>query len=165
MSGFLGVPVDAAYHLVSALAAVLAPLAGGLAAAAAIVVFTLAVRLLVLPLSVRAARGLAAQARLAPKVRALRDKHAGQPDRLRRELAALHEAEGTSALAGCLPLLLQWPFFTVMYLLFRSPVIVTCWARRSAATGSAAAARCPPRERCSPACSCCSPSPGGCRPG
>ena len=123
MSGFLGVPVDAAYHLVSALAAVLAPLAGGLAAAAAIVVFTLAVRLLVLPLSLRAARGLAAQARLAPKVRALRDKHAGQPDRLRGELAALYEAEGMSALAGCLPLLLQWPFFTVMYLLFRSPVI------------------------------------------
>ena len=123
MSAFLGVPVDAAYHLVSLLTVILTPLAGGLAAAAAIVAFTMAVRLLLLPLSYRAARGLSAQARLAPRVQALRKEHAGQPDRLQRELSALYQAEGTSALAGCLPLLLQWPFLSVMYLLFRSPVI------------------------------------------
>ena len=123
MSVFPGVPVDAAYHVVSALAGVLAPLPGGLAAAAAIVGFTIAVRLLLLPLSVRAMRGMEAQARLAPRVRELREKHAGQPDRLRRELAALQDSEGTRMLGGCLPMLLQWPFLSVMYLLFRSPVI------------------------------------------
>ena len=37
MSGFLGVPVDAAYHLVALFASFLTPLLGGLAAAAAIV--------------------------------------------------------------------------------------------------------------------------------
>jgi YidC/Oxa1 family membrane protein insertase len=123
MSVFPGVPVDAAYHVVSALAGVLAPLPGGLAAAAAILGFTIAVRLLLLPLSVRAMRGMEAQARLAPRVRELREKHTGQPDRLRRELAALQESEGTRMLGGCLPMLLQWPFLSVMYLLFRSPVI------------------------------------------
>jgi YidC/Oxa1 family membrane protein insertase len=123
MSGFFGVPVDAAYHIVTALAGGLAPLPGGLAVAAAIAAFTIAVRLLVLPFTYYAMRGQAAQARLAPQVQALRQRHAGQPDRLRRELAALYEKEGTSMYAGCLPLLLQWPFLSVMYLLFRSPAI------------------------------------------
>lgn len=123
MSTFFGVPVDAAYHVVSLFAHVLAPALGGLAAAAAIVAFTMAVRLLLLPLSYRAMRGLAAQARLAPEVAALRKKHAGQPDRLQRELAALYRAEGASMFAGFGPMLLQWPFFSVMYLLFRSPTV------------------------------------------
>ncbi len=123
MSVFPGVPVDAAYHVVSALAGLLTPLPGGLAAAAAIVLFTAGVRLLLLPLSYRAMRGMDAQARLAPRVQALRKQHAGQPDRLRRELTALQESEGASLLGGCLPMLLQWPFLTVMYLLFRTPKI------------------------------------------
>ncbi len=65
MSAFSGVPVDAAYHVVSVLASTLAPLPGGLAAATAIVLFTMAVRLLLVPLSYRAQRGMDAQARLA----------------------------------------------------------------------------------------------------
>jgi YidC/Oxa1 family membrane protein insertase len=120
MSAFLGVPTDAAYHVVSAFAGILTPLLGGPAAAAAIVLFTMAVRLLILPLSYRAMRGLAAQARIAPRVQALRREHAGHPDRLQRELNDLYRSEGTSMFAGCLPLLLQWPFLSVMYLLFRS---------------------------------------------
>jgi YidC/Oxa1 family membrane protein insertase len=123
MSTFLGVPVDAAYHVVSAFAHVLTPLLGGLAAAAAIVLFTMAVRLLVMPLSYRAMRGMDAQARMAPQVQALRTKHARHPERLQRELTALYKAEGTSMFAGFAPLLLQWPFLSVMYLLFRTPKI------------------------------------------
>ena len=123
MSVFPGVPVDAAYHVVSGLAGLLTPLAGGLAAAAAIAGFTVAIRLLLLPLSYRAMRGMAAQARIAPRVQALQKKHAGQPDRLQRELAALYQAEGTSMFAGCLPALAQWPVLSVLYLLFRSPRI------------------------------------------
>jgi YidC/Oxa1 family membrane protein insertase len=123
MSVFPGFPVDAAYHVVSGLATLLAPLAGGLATAAAIVGFTVAIRLLLLPLSYRAMRGMAAQARVAPQVQALQKKHAGQPDRLQRELAALYRSEGTSMFAGCLPALAQWPVLSVVYLLFRSPRI------------------------------------------
>jgi YidC/Oxa1 family membrane protein insertase len=120
MSGFLGVPVDAAYHLVALFAGLLTPLLGGLAAAAAIVGFTMAVRLLLLPLSYRAMRGMAAQARVAPLAQDLRKRFAGQPDRLQSELTALYQAEGTSMFAGCLPLLVQWPAFSVLSLLFRS---------------------------------------------
>ena len=120
MSGFLGVPVDAAYHLVTLFAGLLTPLLGGLAAAAAIVGFTMAVRLLLLPLSYRAMRGMAAQAKVAPLAQDLRKRFAAQPDRLQSELTALYRAEGTSMFAGCLPLLVQWPAFSVLSLLFRS---------------------------------------------
>jgi YidC/Oxa1 family membrane protein insertase len=116
--------VNAAYHLVSGFAVALAPLAGGgLATAAAIILFTIAVRLVLLPLSYYAIRGQAAQARLAPQVMALRQRHARQPDRLRRELSELYRREGTGMFAGYLPLLLQLPFFSVMYRLFRSGTI------------------------------------------
>ena len=111
--------VRAGYHLVSGLAVALAPLAGGLATAAAIILFTVAVRLVLLPLSYYAIRGQAAQARLAPQVTALRQRHARQPDRLQRELTELYRREGTGMFAGYLPLLLQLPFFAVMYRLFR----------------------------------------------
>ena len=111
--------VRAGYHLVSGLAVGLAPLAGGLATAAAIILFTVAVRLVLLPLSYYAIRGQAAQARLAPQVMALRQRHARQPERLQRELTELYRREGTGMFAGYLPLLLQLPFFAVMYRLFR----------------------------------------------
>jgi YidC/Oxa1 family membrane protein insertase len=115
--------VGAAYQFVFALAHLLGPMPLGLAAAAAIVLFTIAVRLLLAPLSYYAIRGQASQARLAPQVQALRQRHAGQPDRLQRELTALYQREGTGMFAGCLPALLQLPFFSVMYRLFRSGTI------------------------------------------
>jgi YidC/Oxa1 family membrane protein insertase len=123
MSSLFGVPVDAAYHLVFGLTGVLTPVLGGLAAVAAIIAFTMAVRLLLMPLSLRALRGQTAQARLAPQLLALRQRHGKQPERLQREMAALYKREGTSMFAGFAPLLLQWPFLSVMYLLFRSPTV------------------------------------------
>jgi YidC/Oxa1 family membrane protein insertase len=123
MSGIFGGPVDAAYYVVTNLAAALTPLTGGLAVAVAIVVFTVAVRLLLLPLSYYALRGQLAQSRLAPQLQALRQRHRRDPDRLTRELRALYRANGTSMFAGYLPLLLQWPLLSVVYLLFRSGTI------------------------------------------
>jgi YidC/Oxa1 family membrane protein insertase len=120
MSVLFGMPVDLAYHLVCWFAAILAPLLGGLAAAAAIVLFTMLVRLALVPLSYYAARGERARTRLLPKVQELQRRHARDPERLRRELSALQRAEGASMYAGCLPLLLQLPFFSVMYRLFLS---------------------------------------------
>lgn len=123
MSALFGVPVDAAYHLVLALTTVLTPVLGGLGAVAGIVVFTMAIRLSVMPLSFRALRGQAAMTRLAPRIQELRTRYSRQPERLQRELTALYAREGTSLLAGFVPLLAQWPVFSVLYLLFRSPTV------------------------------------------
>src|SRR5215469_4697881 len=123
MLGFLSAPMGAAYHVVVSLALFLTPLAGGLATAAAIVVFTVAVRLLLSPLSYHAFRGQASMAALQPKINDLRKRYGSQPERLQRELTALYRAEGGGMLAGCLPLLLQLPFFSVMYRLFLSKTV------------------------------------------
>jgi YidC/Oxa1 family membrane protein insertase len=123
MSTLFGVPVDAAYHLVFALTTALTPVLGGLAAVAGIILVTIAVRLLVSPLTFRALRGQATQSRLAPEIQRLRQRYGKQPDRLQRELTALYQREGTSMLAGFAPLLVQWPVFSVLYLLFRSPTV------------------------------------------
>jgi len=123
MLGFLNAPVGVAYHIVFTLAQFLSPLPGGLATAVAIIVFTLAVRLLLAPLSFSALRGQASITALQPRVAELRARYARQPDRLQQELAALYQAEGGTLLAGCLPLLLQLPFFSVMYRLFLSKTV------------------------------------------
>jgi len=120
MTSIFGVPIDAAYHLVFALSTVLTPVLGGLAAVAGIVLITVALRLVLLPLSFRAMRGQAIAARLAPELQALRTRYGKQPERLQREMTALYKREGTSMFAGLSPLLLQWPLLSVMYLLFRS---------------------------------------------
>jgi len=132
MFAVLDAGIGVAYHLVLTLAALLTPLAGSLAAPVAIVGFTLAVRVLLLPLSYRALRGQAAAARLLPQFRELQQRHAGHPDVLQRELAALREREGAGVFSGCLPLLLQVPFFAIMYRLFRS---VTVAGHRNALLG------------------------------
>jgi YidC/Oxa1 family membrane protein insertase len=123
MTSILGVPVDAAYHLVAGFTSFMTPALGGAAAVAAIVLFTVAVRLILMPLSLRGLRGQAAAARLAPQLQDLRKRYAKQPERLQREMAALYKREGTSMFAGLTPFLLQWPLVSVIYLLFRSTQI------------------------------------------
>jgi YidC/Oxa1 family membrane protein insertase len=123
MFSLFGVPVDAAYHLVSGFTGILAPVLGGAAAVAAIIAVTMAVRIVLMPLSLRALRAQAAAARLAPQLLALRQRYARQPERLQSEMSALYRQEGTSMFASITPLLFQWPFLSVMYLLFRSPLI------------------------------------------
>ncbi|MEV0329447.1 membrane protein insertase YidC [Micromonospora echinospora] len=115
-------PLDAAVgvasHAVSTLASAVAPLAGGAATAVAIVAFTVAVRLLVAPLTVAQVRGERRRTALAPQVAELRRRYGGDPARLQRELLDLYGTAGASPLAGCLPALLQAPFFLIMYRLF-----------------------------------------------
>ena len=169
MSIFFGVPVDLAYHLVCWIAAILAPLAGGLATAAAIIAFTLLVRLLLLPLSYVAVRGSVrgevARARLQPRIAELRRRHRKDPQRLQAELAALYRAEGSGMFAGFLPLLLQLPVFSVLYRLFLDHSVggapntllsAACSPRRWAVTGWPGPARSAPRGPCSQGCSRCS---------
>ncbi|TDD79448.1 YidC/Oxa1 family membrane protein insertase [Actinomadura darangshiensis] len=117
------VPVSIAAALVGGLADVLQPVAGGLATALAIMLFTAAVRVVLVPLAVSAAKGERTRARLLPKVQALQKRHAKNPQRLQREMAALYEKEGATPLSGCLPMFAQVPFFMVMYRLFVSATV------------------------------------------
>ncbi|KOV59190.1 YidC/Oxa1 family membrane protein insertase [Streptomyces sp. MMG1121] len=109
--------------LVEHLADLLTPLFHGSAAAAAIVLFTALVRLLVHPLSRAAARGQRARAELQPRIAELRKKHAKDPERLQKAVLELHAEEKVSPLSGCLPSLLQMPAFFLLYHLFSNSTI------------------------------------------
>ncbi|QDY10366.1 YidC/Oxa1 family membrane protein insertase [Micromonospora sp. HM134] len=108
----------AAGSVVGWLAGLLTPLAGGVATAVAIVLFTIAVRLLISPLTVAQVRAERRRAALAPQLRQLQQRYAGDPATLQSEVFALYRGAGASPVAGCLPALLQAPFFLVMYRLF-----------------------------------------------
>ncbi|PWI07801.1 hypothetical protein DIZ27_25500 [Streptomyces sp. NWU339] len=109
--------------LVEQLADLLQPLFGLSAAAAAIVLFTAFVRLLVHPLSRAAARGQRARAELQPKIAELRRRYGRNPERLQRAVLELHTQEKVSPLSGILPSLLQLPAFFLLYHLFSSDTI------------------------------------------
>jgi len=120
---FLDVPVSGAFHLIDPLISLLTPALGGTAVALAVVLFTCAVRLLLHPLARAAARGDRARAVLAPKIAELRQRHKHNPQRLQQEITTLQQESGMSMFTGCLPMLAQAPFFTVMYRLCTSATV------------------------------------------
>jgi YidC/Oxa1 family membrane protein insertase len=122
MFGFLDVPVAGAYHLIHWLLAATA-FTGPLSTALAIVLFTLSVRLLLHPLARSAARGERARTALLPEIRELREKPGRDRERLAAEMTKLQQESGTSLFVGCLPMLLQLPFFMVMYRVFTTATI------------------------------------------
>ncbi|MFE2061633.1 YidC/Oxa1 family membrane protein insertase [Streptomyces sp. NPDC059467] len=109
--------------LVEHLADLLQPLFHASAAAAAIVLFTALVRLLVHPLSRAAARGQRARAALQPRIAELRKKHGKDQQALQKAVLELHAEEKVSPLSGCLPGLLQLPAFFLLYHLFSNSTI------------------------------------------
>lgn len=123
MPAFLDAPINAAYHLVNGIATTIEPLTGAYAAAVAIVLCTVAVRLLLLPLSLAAIRGEKSRATLLPEIRKINERHGKDPERVQREVAKLQAESGTTLLAGCLPMLAQLPFFWVMYTLFSTAMV------------------------------------------
>ncbi|MFJ6560620.1 YidC/Oxa1 family membrane protein insertase [Streptomyces sp. NPDC091412] len=107
--------------LVERLADLLQPLFHASAAAAAIVLFTALVRLLLHPLSRAAARGQKARSALQPRIGELRRKYRKDPEKLQKAVLELHAEEKVSPLSGCLPSLLQMPAFFLLYHLFSTP--------------------------------------------
>jgi YidC/Oxa1 family membrane protein insertase len=115
--------LDVAYSLLMSLSNLLEPIAGAGSAALAIVLVTLLVRAALIPVGISQAKAERTRARLAPKIAELQRKHKKNPERLQREMMALYSDEGTSPLAGCLPMLVQIPVVGVIYALFILPVI------------------------------------------
>lgn len=115
--------LDGAHAVLMGLADLLEPLVGVSSAAAAIVLVTLLVRAALIPVGISQAKAERTRARLAPHLAALQRKHHANPERLQREMMSLYRSEGTTPLAGCLPMLVQAPIVGVIYALFILPTI------------------------------------------
>jgi YidC/Oxa1 family membrane protein insertase len=111
--------VGVAHSALQSLATVLTPVAGGVAGALAIVLFTLAVRLLISPLTYLQVRAERRRTALAPQIEKLRRKHRDDPMVLATETIALQRAAGAGPFVSLLPGLAQAPFFMIMFRLVR----------------------------------------------
>ncbi|WIB34978.1 membrane protein insertase YidC [Curtobacterium sp. MCJR17_043] len=114
----LSAVLHAGADLVAVLTDALTPVAGPAAAALAVVVLTLAVRVLLVPLSVLQVRAERDRRRLAPRIAELRRRAGRDTARFQRSLQELYTAERVAPLAGCLPVLAQAPVVSLLYTVF-----------------------------------------------
>jgi len=80
-----------------------------------IVIFTLIVRLVLLPLDIKSKKSMRAMSKVQPKVQALQKKYANDRDKLNLKLNELYRKEKVSPMAGCLPMLISLPVLWWMF--------------------------------------------------
>ena len=85
-----------------------------------IVIFTLFVRLVLLPLDIKSKKSMRAMSKVQPKVQALQAKYGNDRDKLNQKLNELYRKEKVSPMAGCLPLLISMPILLWMFSAMRN---------------------------------------------
>lgn len=73
----------------------------------AIFLFTLLVRVILFPLSLKTQKSQADRARLAPRLERLKKKYEKDPKKFQEKQMALYEKHGVSMTGGCMPMLVQ----------------------------------------------------------
>tara|TARA_Y100001970_G_scaffold152661_1_gene186945 strand:+ start:9211 stop:10911 length:1701 start_codon:yes stop_codon:yes gene_type:complete len=81
----------------------------------AIILVTAAVRLLFFPLANYSFRSMAKMKILQPELLRLKELHKDDKVKLQQEMMALYKREKVNPLSGCLPILIQIPFFFAIY--------------------------------------------------
>ena len=81
----------------------------------AIILLTLAVKILLFPLASVGFRSMAKMKQVMPQMKRLQERYAGDRQKLSQEMMALYRKEGANPFGGCLPLLLQMPVFFALY--------------------------------------------------
>lgn len=87
----------------------------------AIVLLTVAIRLLLFPLTSKQARSMAEMQRVQPEIKKIQQKYKHDRQKLNEELMAFYKEHKINPLAGCLPLLAQFPIFIALFQVLRSP--------------------------------------------
>ena len=87
---------------------------------ASLVVLALLIRLVFWPLNAKQFKSMIAMQKVAPRMKALQAKYKDNKQKLQEETMALYKSEGVNPLAGCLPLLIQYPFIiSVFYMVLQ----------------------------------------------
>jgi YidC/Oxa1 family membrane protein insertase len=85
----------------------------------AIIILTIAIKVILYPLTVKQVRSMKAMQDLSPKLKALQEKYKDNKEKLNAEVAKLYKESGVNPLAGCLPLLIQMPFLIAIFFAIR----------------------------------------------
>ena len=92
-----------------------------------IILLTFTVRLVILPLTIKQLRSMAAMQTIQPKVKQLQNKYKGKTARedkqeMQKELMELYKEHGVNPFASCLPLVAQLPVFIGLYQVLRNQI-------------------------------------------
>ncbi len=82
----------------------------------AIILMTTAVRIIILPLTIKQTRSMHQMKKLQPKIKKLQEKYKDDKQKLQQETMKFYSENKVNPVSGCLPLLLQLP---IMFALFR----------------------------------------------
>ena len=85
-----------------------------------IVVFTLLIRLVLLPLDIKSKKSMRQMSKIQPKVQALQKKYANDKEKLNQKTMELYRKEHVSPTAGCLPMLISLPILWIMFTAMRT---------------------------------------------
>ncbi len=80
-----------------------------------IILLTILIKLVFFPLSHKSYKSMKELQKLQPKMEELRKKFANDREALNREMMLLYRRHGVNPLSGCLPILIQIPFFIALY--------------------------------------------------
>ena len=86
----------------------------------AIIIFTVLMRMLIMPFDYKSRKGMRKMALIQPKINELQKKYGKDQQKLQQKQAELMKKEGYNPLSGCLPLLLTWPIMFAMFAAMRA---------------------------------------------
>ena len=87
-----------------------------------LIIFSILVKILVYPLTRKSHQSMRAMSTLQPKLQALKEKYAKDPQKLNQATMKLYKDEGVNPMGGCLPLLIQMPLLFALFQVFRSTI-------------------------------------------
>jgi YidC/Oxa1 family membrane protein insertase len=106
---------DALYAVLKSLQHFTEPVLGGQSYWFSIVLLTIAVRIVLIPLTVKQVRSTRVMQELQPELKKLQVKYKNDKQKLQEELMKLYRERGFNPMAGCWPLAAQLPFFWALY--------------------------------------------------
>ena len=88
----------------------------------AIILFTVIIKLLLLPLSIKQQRTMKKSAELQEKVKVIQFKYKSDPEKMNQEMMNLYKTEKMSPFSGCLTAIIQMILLLSIFYLVRSPL-------------------------------------------
>lgn len=86
----------------------------------AIIVLTIAIRVLLIPLSAKQVKSTVRMQQLQPKIQEIQIRYSADPNRQQEEITKLYAELGYNPLGGCLPMILQMPIFFALFSVLRN---------------------------------------------
>lgn len=82
---------------------------------AALVVFAILTKLIFWPLNQKSANSMKKMGELAPQMKLIKEQYKDNPTELNKKTMGLYKKHGVNPASGCLPILIQMPFFFALY--------------------------------------------------